>query len=160
MAHPLKHAESSASKFGGKAEDYLPIHNWFDESTAFSGLPSPSLAAPCRYTEYGITAFMPSEELCRARQNLRVPKSMPAHFYRDPLQVNWIFRVLGTRHNFEGSSMRHSRPEDFSWKDFLEIQEPFRDTDAVRSAPTLNGWHTGCMSKDTVGIKLCGTFSR
>ncbi|MFZ0276170.1 MAG: hypothetical protein WA254_07875 [Candidatus Sulfotelmatobacter sp.] len=32
MAHPLKHAESSARKFGGKAEDYLAIHNWFDES--------------------------------------------------------------------------------------------------------------------------------
>ena len=35
MAHPLKHAESSARTFGGKAEDYLPIHNWFDESKAF-----------------------------------------------------------------------------------------------------------------------------
>jgi len=35
MAHPLNHAESSARKFGGKAEDYLPIHNWFDESKAF-----------------------------------------------------------------------------------------------------------------------------
>jgi len=35
MAHPLKHAQSSASKFGGKPEDYLPIHNWFDESKAF-----------------------------------------------------------------------------------------------------------------------------
>lgn len=35
MAHPLAHAESSARKFGGKAEDYLPIHNWFDESKAF-----------------------------------------------------------------------------------------------------------------------------
>jgi hypothetical protein len=35
MAHPLKHAQSSARKFGGKAEDYLPIHNWFDESKAF-----------------------------------------------------------------------------------------------------------------------------
>ena len=32
MAHPFKHAESSARKFGGKAEDYLAIHNWFDES--------------------------------------------------------------------------------------------------------------------------------
>lgn len=28
MAHPVKHAQSSARKFGGKAEDYLPIHNW------------------------------------------------------------------------------------------------------------------------------------
>ncbi|HZQ21926.1 MAG TPA: hypothetical protein VFA89_03935 [Terriglobales bacterium] len=35
MAHPLRHAENSAQKFGGKAEDYLPIHNWFDESKAF-----------------------------------------------------------------------------------------------------------------------------
>lgn len=35
MAHPFKHAESSARKFGGKAEDYLAIHNWFDESKAF-----------------------------------------------------------------------------------------------------------------------------
>lgn len=35
MAHPLKHAQSSARTFGGKAEDYLPIHNWFDESKAF-----------------------------------------------------------------------------------------------------------------------------
>jgi len=35
MAHPIKHAESSARKFGGKAEDYLAIHNWFDESKAF-----------------------------------------------------------------------------------------------------------------------------
>jgi len=35
MAHPLRHAKNSARKFGGKAEDYLPIHNWFDESKAF-----------------------------------------------------------------------------------------------------------------------------
>ncbi len=35
MAHPLRHAERSARKFGGRAEDYLPIHNWFDESKAF-----------------------------------------------------------------------------------------------------------------------------
>ena len=35
MAHPVKHAESSARKFGGRAEDYLAIHNWFDESKAF-----------------------------------------------------------------------------------------------------------------------------
>jgi len=35
MAHPLKHAQRSAKIFGGKPEDYLPIHNWFDESKAF-----------------------------------------------------------------------------------------------------------------------------
>jgi hypothetical protein len=35
MAHPLKHAESSARTFGGKSEDYLAIHNWFDESKSF-----------------------------------------------------------------------------------------------------------------------------
>lgn len=35
MAHPIQHAQNSARKFGGTAEDYLPIHNWFDESKAF-----------------------------------------------------------------------------------------------------------------------------
>jgi hypothetical protein len=35
MAHPWHHAERSAKLFGGKPEDYLPIHSWFDESKAF-----------------------------------------------------------------------------------------------------------------------------
>jgi hypothetical protein len=35
MAHPFKHAHSTARTFGGKPEDYLVIHNWFDESKAF-----------------------------------------------------------------------------------------------------------------------------
>ena len=32
MSHPNIHAASSAKKFGGKTEDYLPIHEWFDQS--------------------------------------------------------------------------------------------------------------------------------
>jgi hypothetical protein len=32
VAHPLEHAKSSARKFGGRPEDYLPLHQWFDES--------------------------------------------------------------------------------------------------------------------------------
>ena len=32
MAHPVEHARRSAGKFGGKPEDYLGIHCWFDES--------------------------------------------------------------------------------------------------------------------------------
>jgi hypothetical protein len=48
MAHPWKHAENSVRKFGGKAEDYLPIHNWFDESKAFFVSPSPT-AKPSRF---------------------------------------------------------------------------------------------------------------
>jgi len=35
MAHPLKHAESSARKFSGTAEDYLRVHTRFDESKVF-----------------------------------------------------------------------------------------------------------------------------
>jgi len=30
--HPFHHARSSVKKFGGVVEDYLPIHNWFDET--------------------------------------------------------------------------------------------------------------------------------
>ncbi len=34
MAHPYHHALSSARKWGGHPEDYLPLHSWFDESKA------------------------------------------------------------------------------------------------------------------------------
>jgi hypothetical protein len=30
MAHPYHHALSSAKKWGGTAEDFLPLHSWFD----------------------------------------------------------------------------------------------------------------------------------
>ena len=32
MAHPYHHALSSARLWGGIADDYLPLHAWFDES--------------------------------------------------------------------------------------------------------------------------------
>jgi hypothetical protein len=35
MAHPYHHALRSAKLFGGIAEDYLAVHNWFDETKAF-----------------------------------------------------------------------------------------------------------------------------
>ena len=34
MAHPWHHAERSARLFGGVPDDYIAIHNWFDESKA------------------------------------------------------------------------------------------------------------------------------
>lgn len=35
MAHPWHHAVRSTRLFGGKPEDYIAIHSWFDESKAF-----------------------------------------------------------------------------------------------------------------------------
>ena len=32
MGHPYHHALSSVRKWGGEAEDYLALHQWFDES--------------------------------------------------------------------------------------------------------------------------------
>jgi hypothetical protein len=37
MAHPLVHAKSSVRKFGGKKEDYILIHEWFDETKSWLG---------------------------------------------------------------------------------------------------------------------------
>src|SRR5258706_15937643 len=37
MAHPIHHAVSSVRKWGGRVEDYLPTHDWFDQSKAFLG---------------------------------------------------------------------------------------------------------------------------
>lgn len=34
MSHPWHHAESSARKYGGSAEDYVAVHTWFDGSKA------------------------------------------------------------------------------------------------------------------------------
>jgi Domain of unknown function (DUF6915) len=34
MAHPLKHAESSARTWGGDPSEYLKYHEWMDESKA------------------------------------------------------------------------------------------------------------------------------
>tara|TARA_R110000796_G_scaffold161255_1_gene277962 strand:+ start:282 stop:635 length:354 start_codon:yes stop_codon:yes gene_type:complete len=35
MAHPLQHAKSSVNKYGGKPEDYIHIHQWFDETKSW-----------------------------------------------------------------------------------------------------------------------------
>lgn len=37
MTHPYFHATRSAHLFGGKPDDYLAIHDWFDESKAHIG---------------------------------------------------------------------------------------------------------------------------
>ena len=31
MGHPYHHALSSVKKWGGTADDYLPLHQWFDK---------------------------------------------------------------------------------------------------------------------------------
>ena len=35
IMHPFYHSKSSVKKWGGKISDYLPIHNWYDESKSF-----------------------------------------------------------------------------------------------------------------------------
>lgn len=37
MSKPLIHAKDSVKKYGGKIDDYIEIHNWFDSSKAFVG---------------------------------------------------------------------------------------------------------------------------
>lgn len=34
---PLKHAESSVRRWGGSVTDYIDLHDWFDETKAFTG---------------------------------------------------------------------------------------------------------------------------
>ena len=37
MSHPYQHAVSSSRKWGGKPEEYLKYHEWFDETKAWIG---------------------------------------------------------------------------------------------------------------------------
>lgn len=34
---PYKHAQSSSAKWGGTPEDYIELHDWFDETKMFTG---------------------------------------------------------------------------------------------------------------------------
>lgn len=34
---PYKHAQSSAQKWGGDANDYIELHDWFDETKQYTG---------------------------------------------------------------------------------------------------------------------------
>ena len=34
---PYKHAQSSQAKWGGTPEDYIQLHDWFDETKAYTG---------------------------------------------------------------------------------------------------------------------------
>lgn len=34
---PYKHAESSVAKWGGRPQDYIELHDWFDETKMFTG---------------------------------------------------------------------------------------------------------------------------
>jgi len=35
LSHPYVHAESSVKLFGGKVEDYIKIHSWYDETKSW-----------------------------------------------------------------------------------------------------------------------------
>jgi len=35
--HPLEHSKSSVKRFGGKIEDYLPIHQYLDDTKSWVG---------------------------------------------------------------------------------------------------------------------------
>ena len=35
--NPYKHAQSSVAKWGGSPEDYIELHDWFDETKMFTG---------------------------------------------------------------------------------------------------------------------------
>ena len=37
MAHPLLHSKSSVKKWGGIPEDYIKIHEWFDDTKKWIG---------------------------------------------------------------------------------------------------------------------------
>jgi hypothetical protein len=57
MAHPYHHALSSVRKWGGAVEDYIPIHDWFDESKKIIADFRHRAASPCRGNFMAETIF-------------------------------------------------------------------------------------------------------
>lgn len=51
MGHPISHSDKSVELFGGKREDYLPIHDWLDDTKqAYSDFRHRAL----RHHSYGV----------------------------------------------------------------------------------------------------------
>ena len=71
MGHCYHHALSSVKKWGGVAEDYLPLHQWFDEVESDHGrLSSSGSAASCRrHLHAGALLRRDDHHLDRARRS-------------------------------------------------------------------------------------------
>ena len=69
MGHCYHHALSSARKWGGTAEDYLALHQWFDEPSKLitADFRHRALRHRRRYAVLSITGVMPRGKLCRVR---------------------------------------------------------------------------------------------
>jgi len=72
--NPYHHALSSVAKFGGKVEDYLPIHDWFDSSKASSTDPR---HRALKHHSQGI--FMCQEQFGHTIKN-SIGKEIPTRF--------------------------------------------------------------------------------
>ena len=82
MAHPIEHAKSSAKKYGGKAEDYLPLHKWFDESK--------SMVADFRHR-----SLRHHSEGTFLKKNLELPSQTQTEkkYLRDTLENNMCSKI-------------------------------------------------------------------
>jgi hypothetical protein len=68
MAHPWHHAISSTKQHGGKPEDYLKIHDWFDQTKAH--MPDDIVAlVDAKWEKYGLGKKLKSPTGGRGAKN-------------------------------------------------------------------------------------------
>lgn len=72
---PYKHAESSVAKWGGTPEDYIAIHEWFDETKQFTG----------DYTHRAMRHHAPGIQWCVEKFGHSITNSKGR-----PVPVKWI----------------------------------------------------------------------
>jgi hypothetical protein len=69
MSHAIFHAQSSVRRFGGRIEDYQPIHDWlvliWTVRQAKSGKNCPAVAGPNLIHLAGGSEFLQFEKECR-----------------------------------------------------------------------------------------------
>lgn len=99
MAHCYYHALSSVRKWGGTVDDYLPLHQWFDQVEGYSRRPYwPLLRAPCRG---GLCSTLLGETLacCRAAGSFRSSGRRTARTRRPPGSIpsfaDWARLIAG-----------------------------------------------------------------
>jgi hypothetical protein len=71
VAELIQHAQSSAKKFGGRAEDYLAVHNWLDESRLSSPISDVAQFGTrpkaSSYASASSVSRSPTAKVCRSR---------------------------------------------------------------------------------------------
>ena len=88
MAHPNIHAKSSVKKWGGKPEDYIHIHEWFDATKAWIGHSKHRMFRHHSEGIFGCEEYFGKSFTYRTKSGFSFPllKILKSNYFREPVE--------------------------------------------------------------------------